>query len=453
MSVARAAGSGAVSRRTRTLAISALALLGLVLATLLAAVWLTGGLVLLAVAVVGVAVVVAAACGWWALTTRRRWKRRLNLILGGAAVVVAVLAVALFSGAFAGYLALLVALTVAYAEVARRALATAPVDMPGSISPPARPWLLVNPRSGAGKAARLGLVEAAGRYGVEVHLLAPGEDVRTVAEAAVAAGADTVGVAGGDGSLGAVAAVAARARLPFFCIPTGTRNHFAADLGLDRGRPLAALDALDGRERRIDVGTVSGRTFLNNVSLGAYADLVRESGYREDKLGTARVLLPEILRGERPALEVGFRLPDGAACADAVVLFVGNNPYTPSSLQPGARPRLDTGLLQVSVLRARTGTQIAAVLTQVATGRAGDPTTWVQWTTPAFEVRSAHPEVHAAVDGESTVLGAPLEFRTHPAALRVLVPMQQRHRLAASLAPLRVRTPRSLWALASSARP
>jgi diacylglycerol kinase family enzyme len=451
--MAQAAGSGAVSRRPRTLAVSALAVLALVLATVGAAVWLTGGLVLLAVAVVGVAVVVAAACGWWGLTTRRRWKRRLNLILGVVAVVVAVLAVALFSGAFAGYLALLVVLTVAYAEVARRALTTAAVDVPGSSSPPARPWLLVNPHSGAGKASRLGLVEAAGRYGVDVHLLAPGDDVRTVAEAAVAAGADAVGVAGGDGSLGEVAAVAVRARLPFFCIPTGTRNHFAADLGLDRARPLAALDALDGRERHIDVGTVGGRTFLNNVSLGAYAELVRESGYREDKLGTARALLPGILRGERPALEVGFRLPDGAACADAVVLFVGNNPYLPSALQPGARPRLDMGVLQVSVLRARTGTQIAAVLSQVATGRAGDPTTWVQWTAPAFLVTSAHSEIHAAIDGESTVLAAPLEFRTHPGALRVLVPTQQRHRLAASLAPLRLRTARNLWAVARGARP
>jgi diacylglycerol kinase family enzyme len=311
----------------------------------------------------------------------------------------------------------------------------------------------VNPHSGAGKASRLGLVEAADRYGVEVHLLAPGDDVRTVAEAAVAAGADTVGVAGGDGSLGEVAAVAVRAGLPFFCIPTGTRNHFAADIGLDRARPLVALDALDGRERRIDVGIVSGRTFLNNVSLGAYADLVRESGYREDKLGTARTLLPRILREERPALEVGFRLPDGTACADAVVLFVGNNPYLPSSLQPGARPRLDTGLLQVSVLRARTGTQIAAVLSQVATGRAGNPTTWAQWTAPAFQVSSAHSEIHAAVDGESTVLTAPLEFLAQPGALRVLVPMQQRHRLAASIAPLRLRTASNLWAVARGARP
>ena len=451
-----AAGVGSPSGRAQRLAVLAVALLGIVAAALVAAILLTRGLLLLAVVVVGAAVVVAAACGWWAFTTRRRWKRRLNLVLVVLAVisaVLAVLAVALFSGTFAGYVALLVVLTVGYADVARRALSAGAVEAPGLSFRPARPWLLMNPRSGGGKAARLGLTEAAARYGVEVHVLAPGEDLRAVAEAAVAAGADAVGVAGGDGSLGAVAAVAVRAGLPFLCIPTGTRNHFAADLGLDRSRPLDALDALDGRERRIDVGTVGGRTFLNNVSLGAYAELVRESGYREDKLGTARTLLPQMLRGERAALDVDFRLPEGGVCTDALLVLVGNNPYRPSPLEAGTRPRLDTALLQVSVLRARTGSQMAAVLAQVASGRGGDPTSWLQWTAPAFQVESPHSEIRAAVDGEPTVLAAPLEFRTQPGALRVLVPANPRRPLTALLAPLQLRTARSLWTLARGGRP
>ena len=447
-----AGGARAASRRLRVLAVAALVLLGAVVAALIALILLTRGLLLLAAVVVGAAIVVAAACGWWAFTTRRRWKRRLNLVLGAVAVILAVLAVALFSVAFAGYLASLVVLTVGYVEVARRALSTAAVDAPGLSFRPMRPWLLVNPRSGGGKAARFGLMEAAARYGVDVHVLAPGEDARAVADAAVAAGADAVGVAGGDGSLGAVAAVAVRAGLPFLCIPTGTRNHFAADLGLDRTRPLTALDALEGRERRIDVGTVGGRTFLNNVSLGAYADLVRESSYREDKLGAARTLLPQILRGERAALDVAFELPDGGRCSDAVVLLVGNNPYQPSPLQPGTRPSLDTGLLQVSVLRARAGSQLAAVLAQAATGRPGDPTIWMQWTAPAFQVDSPDSGIRAAVDGEPTVLPAPLEFRVHPGALRVLAPSGQRRRFTALLAPLRLRTARTLWTLARHGR-
>ena len=50
-------------------------------------------------------------------------------------------------------------------------------------------------------------------------------------------------MAGGDGSLGAVAQVAIERELPFVCVPFGTRNHFARDLGLDRNDPIAALAA------------------------------------------------------------------------------------------------------------------------------------------------------------------------------------------------------------------
>jgi hypothetical protein len=64
-----------------------------------------------------------------------------------------------------------------------------------------------------------------------------------LARAAVADGADVLGVAGGDGSLAAVAAVAIEAELPFVCVPAGIRNHFARDLGLDRADPAAAIEA------------------------------------------------------------------------------------------------------------------------------------------------------------------------------------------------------------------
>ena len=68
-------------------------------------------------------------------------------------------------------------------------------------------------------------------------------------------------------------------QLPFVCVPAGTRNHFARDLGLDPADPTAGFDALsDGIEGRIDVGEVSGHLFLNNVSLGIYAEAVPRRG-------------------------------------------------------------------------------------------------------------------------------------------------------------------------------
>jgi diacylglycerol kinase family enzyme len=75
--------------------------------------------------------------------------------------------------------------------------------------------------------------------------------------------------------------------LPFICVPAGTRNHFALDLGVDRRDPVGALDAFrDGVERRIDVAGVNGHLFVNNVSLGIYGDAVRQPAYRDAKLST-----------------------------------------------------------------------------------------------------------------------------------------------------------------------
>ena len=115
----------------------------------------------------------------------------------------------------------------------------------------------------------------------------PERNLATAIDEAVAGGADALAVAGGDGSLATVAAAALAHDLPFVCVPAGTRNHFARDLGLDPADPIAALDALsDGIEGRIDVGEVNGRLFLNNVSLGIYAEAVRRPGYRDAKVRT-----------------------------------------------------------------------------------------------------------------------------------------------------------------------
>ncbi len=139
--------------------------------------------------------------------------------------------------------------------------------------PPRRPVLFINPRSGDGKAARAGVAEQARAKGIQAVILAPGQDLAALAREAVTAGADALGMAGGDGSLAVVAAAAAAHGIPFVCIPAGTRNHFAVDLGVDRHDLPGALDAFTGGVgRRIDMAEVNGRLFLSNVSPGIYGE-------------------------------------------------------------------------------------------------------------------------------------------------------------------------------------
>ena len=200
-----------------------------------------------------------------------------------------------------------VALIVLAAGVGRRALAPAAGDpgMPGrEVASPQRAFLIMNPRSGDGKVARFGLKDKAEALGAEVALLdGPGTvDVAALARQAVAGGADLLGVAGGDGTQALVAGIAAEHDLPFLVISAGTRNHFALDLGLDRENPAACLDALaDGVEQRIDLGVIGDRTFVNNASFGAYAEVVRSPAYRDDKRGTTLQILPDLLSGHRGA--------------------------------------------------------------------------------------------------------------------------------------------------------
>jgi hypothetical protein len=199
----------------------------------------------------------------------------------------------------------------------------------------ARGLLIVNPRSGNGKPGADELERAAARRGIEVHVLEPSDDVRAVAR--VARG--PVGVAGGDGSLGLVAEAALERDLPFVCVPFGTRNHFARDIGLDRDDPFAALAAFEsGRELRIDAGRVAGRVFLNNVSFGIYAHLVhRREAHRRRREAFARLrALWLSVRDRSPEPFV----VDGERVAARVVL-VANNAYELDVFDLGARDRLD----------------------------------------------------------------------------------------------------------------
>ena len=440
-----------VSGRRRRWAGVALAALVVAAAGLLAfAVFYLVDFALLGVsAAVNIAVIAAAA--WWAFTTRRVWKRRLNLVL---AVVAGLLLVAdvLWFGVrhVAGVLALL-AVAGLYVWAARRAL-DATSDPPAGDAPaPARPWLLVNPGSGGGKAMTLDLAGVARGRGVAVHVLTRGDDPAALARAAVDGGADAVGVAGGDGSLGPVAAVAAGAGVPFFCVPTGTRNHFAHDLGLDRGAPLTALDALNaeaGTERRIDLAAVGEHPFVNNVSLGAYADMVHEPGYRERKGATAHAVLPAGLRGAPVAQPVSVRDPDGRLHSGPLVLLVANNPYElRDPLRLGVRERLDGGMLQVSALYPASGqgAALARLVGRLLSGREPEGGQWAQWTAPDVLVEAPADTVKAGLDGEAVELPAPLDFRVLPGALRVRVPRSALPPAAAEARLYRPATVRRMW--------
>ena len=198
-------------------------------------------------------------------------------------------------------------LAVLAARVAFRARVTLP-----DAEPPDRPVLFYNPLSGGGKAERFALAEEARARGIEPIELTRGSDLEGLVRDAVSDGADGLAMAGGDGSQAVVAAIAAELGLPYACIPAGTRNHFALDLGVDRDDVVGALDAfVDGGERRVDLADVNGRVFVNNVSLGLYAEAVQKPGYREAKLKTLLDTAPEAVGTDGHGIDLRWTGPGG----------------------------------------------------------------------------------------------------------------------------------------------
>jgi diacylglycerol kinase family enzyme len=305
--------------------------------------------------------------------------------------------------------ALVIVVALGLALVATRSAFTVQVPL-DSAPDPQHPVLFYNPKSGGGKAEKFHLAEEARARGIESIELKLGTDLEQLVRGAVADGADALAMAGGDGSQAVVAMVAAEQDLPYACIPAGTRNHFALDLGVDRDDVVGALDAfVGGRERRVDLAEVNGRVFVNNVSIGLYAEAVQREEYRDAKLRTILDTLPEVLGPEGNGLDLRWTGPGGREHSSGAVILVSNNRYRLGrAVGSGTRPSIDDGLLGIAVASAP------------GEGRTLIQRPWQEWTTPAFEVDADGP-IAAGIDGEAVILDAPLRFRILPAALRVRI--------------------------------
>ena len=263
--------------------------------------------------------------------------------------------------------------------------------------------IFVNPNSGKDEPTVDELTSAARVLDVRVHVLDEEDDL---SELARDANAEVLGMAGGDGSLAAVAQAAIERDLPFVCIPWGTRNHFARDVGLDGDNPLLALVAFrDGVERRVDVGRIGEQVFLNNVSLGNYARLVHRRERRRQRHETfAR--LRALLLSLRDRRRTEQFVIDGQPVRATVVL-VANNEYKLDLFSIGERERLDEGTLAIYATNGLRRLR------------------WTERKTPHVRIETRHSSARAAIDGEPAHLESPLEMRVEAGALRLLVPREK----------------------------
>jgi len=168
-------------------------------------------------------------------------------------------------------------------------------------------------------------------------------------------------------------------------------------------------------EQRIDLGIIGERTFVNNASFGAYAEIVESPAYRDDKRGTTLQMLPDILSGHR-----GARLTARAGAVTATgpqALLVSNNPYEGGDIAGlSRRARLDTGMLGVVAVTVGSALQAVELLRR---GGGGGVTVL---TAGEVVVDADAAEVPVGIDGETVMMASPVRCAVRPGVLRVRVP-------------------------------
>jgi diacylglycerol kinase family enzyme len=288
------------------------------------------------------------------------------------------------------------------------------------------PVLIINPKSGNGRAINAHIAQLAQRQKIQPIIIKGEDDIEIVARQAVASGADALGISSGDGSIGAVAKVAIEYNLPIVVLPGGTRCHFARDLGLNINRIGDGLAGFSGKERRIDVGNINGRIFLNNTSIGLYADIVSHPEYREDKFDVSRKVLRSIVNGKKKLYDLQFRYGQ-TKFKEALQVLVGVNCYnTVNIFELGHREQLDGGVLQVTAVTKINNDVVKKILNPLIIDKLhilSNQDAFQQWETHSFRIKNSTDSLELGVDGEYEVYDNPVTVRIMPKALRIYVPV------------------------------
>jgi diacylglycerol kinase family enzyme len=285
---------------------------------------------------------------------------------------------------------------------------------------------------GASSPDALVIVEAFRASGMAVHLrIAPAPRLYEMLVTAVKERPDAIVVGGGDGSISTAAHCVAGTGIPLGVLPLGTLNHFARDLGV----PLTWRDAVAvvarGECRVVDVGEVNGRVFINNCSLGSYAEAVRKRDALRRLHGSgkwwAMILATFTVFRRLRRIRVRIEANEGTRLLRTPFVVVANNRYSGRVLDYSLRPRLDEGRLWIYTTRARRHGDMLRFMWQSLLRNIDDVDGLEKIEVGEATLVHDYAGLPVAIDGELIALQSPLRFRSRPGALRVIVPSAEDH--------------------------
>jgi diacylglycerol kinase family enzyme len=234
-------------------------------------------------------------------------------------------------------------------------------------------------------------------------------------------------VGGGDGTISAAASALAGTDTVLGILPLGTLNHFARDLGipadLDEAAKLIALR----RERRVDIGEMNDRLFINNSAIGLYPLMVVDRDMQRRRLGRSKRLAMLLASFRTLARFSHYRLTltineERSGRVDTPLLFVGNNDYRIDLGAPGERERLDGGELCVFVMRKKTRRGFVFASLRALFNRSRPDDLVLLENVKRLRVSSRRSQLAVSLDGEVVRAAPPLDYRIRSRALNVIAP-------------------------------
>ena len=295
---------------------------------------------------------------------------------------------------------------------------------------PAPIAVIVNRAAGAGYnqkwAQELAARFRAQGFEARVTLARSGAEIVAAAQRAVKDRVQTVVAGGGDGTINAVASALVGSDITLGVLALGTLNHFAKDLHIPLQLDDAVRNIIAGHSTKVDTGEVNGKLFLNNSSIGLYADLVgkREAGQRRWHLGKWPALCWAMIGVLRryPFLQVRWTVDGSKHECHTPFVFIGNNQYTMNGFEIGERKRMNAGVLSVYIVRSQERMALLRLALRALCGRLRQAKDFETMLTGEITIETRHARKRVATDGEVAMLDAPLRYRIRPAALSVIVP-------------------------------
>jgi diacylglycerol kinase family enzyme len=288
--------------------------------------------------------------------------------------------------------------------------------------------VLLNATSGGGTDAALaarvaGLFERAGAS-ADVRLVRSGGDLVATLQEAIERRPDVIAAGGGDGTVSSVAAALAGGPIALGVLPLGTLNHFAKDMKLPLELESAVERIARGEVRRVDVGEVNGRVFINNSGLGLYPDIVHDRERQRRRLGRGKwpALVWATIGALRrfPFLHVRLSVDGREGARRTPFVFIGNNVYRMEGFAIGERERLDSGCLSLYVAQRPGRLRLMQLALRALFGRLRQARDFDAIRATEIDVESRRHRLRVATDGEIAFMTPPLRYRLRRASLAVV---------------------------------